>query len=107
MSLLAAEPWQATEALESWTRTLAAAERPAKAMLFTRAATEVLRLASPSATPEEWQGLVDELYAMGQHQGLADDVVQTLMAAATQAPPDRCPQDVRPDQPIDDVSDTY
>lgn len=31
----AVESWKATEALESWERTLANAERPAKAMLFT------------------------------------------------------------------------
>jgi len=60
-------------------------------MLFTRAATEVLRLASPRATPAEWQTLVDALYDMGKRHELADAAVQTFLEAATQAPPDRRP----------------
>jgi len=81
-------PWCASEAIASWERTLAAAERQHVARAFMRGATEVLRLAEPGATPEAWQQLVDDLHAMGRRYGLADAVVQNLMEAATEAPPD-------------------
>lgn len=109
-------PWEASQALESWDRTLAGIDRPTRAMQFTRAATEVLRLASTEATPQQWQQLVDDLHEMGERHGLAPDVVQGLMAAATHAPPDRRPgdtarphlltveagQDDRPEPPFED-----
>jgi hypothetical protein len=94
-------PWEAAEALASWDRTLANAERPHRAMLFTRAATEILRLAEPQATPEAWQQLVDDLHAMGQRHELPVAVVQTLMAAATEAPPD-FPTGANPPMPTRD-----
>ncbi|WFU37755.1 AAA family ATPase [Bradyrhizobium sp. CB82] len=108
-------PWEASQALQSWDRTLANVERPLRAMQFTRAATEVLRLASAEATPQQWQQLVDDLYAMGERHGLPADVVQGLMSAATQAPPDRrsgdsarplfasvTTQDERPEPPFEE-----
>jgi RecA-family ATPase len=85
-------PWQAFQALASWNRLLENLEdRSALALQFTRGATEVLRLASPEASPQQWQQLVDDLHAIGERQGLAPAVVQTLMAAATQEPRDRRP----------------
>jgi RecA-family ATPase len=83
----------ASEALESWDRTLSKAEHKFKALQFMRAATEVLRLASREASPEQWQQLIDDLHAMGARHGLRVEAVQNLMAAATQALPDRTPGD--------------
>jgi RecA-family ATPase len=83
-------PWQAADALESWNRILENLEdRGTLALQFTKAATEILRLAEPLSTPEAWQQLVDDLHGMGQHYGLSDSVVQNLMKAATEAPADR------------------
>src|SRR5258705_6698277 len=45
-------PWEASQALQSWDRILAKVDRLFLAVQFNRAATEVLRLASPQATPE-------------------------------------------------------
>jgi AAA domain len=84
-------PWEASQALQSWDRTLAKVDRLFLPVQFNRAATEVLRLASPQATPEQWQKLVDNLHAMGKRYGLSVEVVQTLMAAAAVAPPDHRP----------------
>lgn len=82
-------PWQASQALASWKRLLENLEdRNALAMQFTRGATEVLRLASPEASPQQWQQLVDDLHGIGRHHGLSDEVVQSLMEAATVAPSD-------------------
>jgi hypothetical protein len=82
-------PWQATDALESWDRTLANLEdRGVMALQFTRAATEILRLAEPLSTPEAWQQIVDDVLGMGQRHGLSDAVLQGLMAAAVVAPTD-------------------
>jgi RecA-family ATPase len=83
--------WEASEALASWNRTLAKVDPKLRAVQFTRAATEVLRLASPQTTPGQWQQLIDDLHEMGERHGLPAAVVQTLMAAATQAPLDRRP----------------
>ncbi|WP_338688465.1 AAA family ATPase [Bradyrhizobium sp. 26S5] len=49
----------------------------------------MLRLAEPNASPQQWQQLVDDVHAMGERHGLPVAVVQNLMAAATEAPPDR------------------
>jgi RecA-family ATPase len=74
----------ATQSLESWERALANAERPKRALAFTEAAKEVLRLATG---PEERRQIVDDLYAMGVRHGLSDTVLQTLMGAVA-PPPD-------------------
>lgn len=87
-------PWQASQTLASWDRILGNLEdRSGMALQFTRAATEVLRLAEPLSTPEAWQQLVDDLHRMGSRHGMADAVVQTLMAVATEAPLDGRPGD--------------
>src|SRR5882757_2179800 len=53
-------PQIATAALQSWDRTLANLENPEqhRAKKFLEAATEILRLAKPDATPRAWQQLV-------------------------------------------------
>ncbi|MGY3445489.1 hypothetical protein ACVW17_005490 [Bradyrhizobium sp. USDA 4473] len=84
-------PGEVSQALESWDRILANVERKLKPKQFTRAATEVLRFASPEEMPVLWQRLVDRLHAMGERHGLSVGVMQTLMAAATVAPPDHPP----------------
>ncbi|NOJ43018.1 AAA family ATPase [Bradyrhizobium australiense] len=93
-------PSEAFQALQSWDRILANVDRQSLARQFTRAATEILRLASPQATPNEWQQLVDNVHEMGERHGLSVKVVQTLMAAATVAPPDHRPmEESRPKAP--------
>jgi RecA-family ATPase len=82
-------PRDAMEALASWERILANVDPKRRALQFTRAATEVLRLAEPEASPAQWQQLVDDLHGMGERHHLPVAVVQNLMAAATEAPPDR------------------
>src|SRR5258705_3903447 len=94
-------PWEASEALASWDRILVNVDRQFRAAQFTRAATEVLRLASPEASPAQWQQLIDTLHEMGERHGLPVPVVQTLMAAATQAAPDRRPGE-QWEPPLDD-----
>src|SRR5438270_1340405 len=84
-------PWQASQALESWDRILANVDRQFRAAQFTRAATEILRLATPDASPAQWQQLVDTVSEMGERHELPVAVVQTLMAAATHAASDRSP----------------
>jgi AAA domain len=109
-------PWQATDALESWERILSSLEdRKALAFQFTRAATEILRLAEPLSTPEAWLQIVDDLHSMGQRHGLSDATVQGLMAAATAAPPDQSTADIvafanrddRPEPPPADGPEDY
>lgn len=89
-------PWATVQALESWERILAAVDRADLPKQFMRGATEVLRLASPDTTPEQWQQLVDDLHQMGERRGLPAAVVQSLMQAATEAPPDYRPGDAPP-----------
>ena len=101
-------PWQAAEALASWDRTLAGADRSDVAKLFVRAATEIFRLAGRKSEPEAWQQLVDDTHAMGRRYGLEDAVVQTLLQAATLAPPDHRPMPDGPEAyglPIDSEPD--
>ncbi|WP_052833264.1 AAA family ATPase [Bradyrhizobium sp. LTSP885] len=84
-------PYAAEQALASFERTLDAAPRNNVPLIFTRACTEVMRLAKPDVNPEDWQSLVDHLYGLGRRYELADDVVQNLMEAGALAPPDRQP----------------
>jgi hypothetical protein len=88
-------PWQAIDAIESWDRTLANLEnRTGLGLAFTRGATEILRLAEPLSTPEAWLQIVDDLYEIGSRHGIPDAELQSYMAAAKVAPPDRSTADV-------------
>jgi RecA-family ATPase len=109
-------PWQASDTLESWDRTFEKLEdRRGLALQFTRAAIEVLRLVDRHSTPEAWQQVVDDLHTMGRRHGLADAVLQTLMASATTAPRDARPGKIAPatasespyEPPLVDSLDAY
>jgi hypothetical protein len=89
----AGNPWEASRALQSWERILAGADPRSLAMQFTRAATEVLRLAS---TQDQTRQLTYQLHAMGERHGLSFDVMETLLAAATVAQFDHRPSETRP-----------
>lgn len=94
-------PRLAGEALQSLDRTLTAAAEPQfRPGIFARGATEVLRLASPEDSPAQWQQLVDDLYEMGLRHGISEAAMQTIMAAATEAPPDRRPGEAARPTPI-------
>lgn len=72
-------------AIERWDRVLSKAERRSLPLQFTRAAINILRLATRQATPEQWLQLIDALHAMGERLGLDGSAVQTLVAAAVPA----------------------
>jgi RecA-family ATPase len=89
-------PWQAVDALASSERTLTAAEPTHRALIFMRASTEIMRLVDRDSAPAAWLQIVDDLDAMGRRHKIDPAAVQTLMAAATEAPPDQRPGAAQP-----------
>jgi hypothetical protein len=81
----------AADCIESWRRTLAAADGD-RISLFERAAIELQRVAEREETPAGRQAVIDEIYAMAITAGIDDDdAVQRIIVDGADAPPDARP----------------
>jgi hypothetical protein len=80
-------PWEASEAIASWRRTIGGANAN-KTGLFERAAIELLRVAEKQVDAGARQALIDEVAQLAVDAAIEPDEAQTIMAAAVKAPAD-------------------